>query len=172
MTTTPRWHLAQMNVATALYPLDDSRIADFVAALDGINALADASRGFVWRLQSDGGNATDIRAGDDPRLIVNMSVWETAEALFDFVYKTSHRSVMVRRREWFGRPAGAYQALWWVAAGSRPTVEDGLERLRHLDRHGPTPRVFTFKQRYLPPDDQPEAEAQDLRPEPWCVGWR
>jgi heme-degrading monooxygenase HmoA len=173
MTGTPRWHLAQLNVAKALFPLDDPRIAEFMEALDGVNALADGSPGFVWRLQSDQGNATDIRAGDDPSLIVNMSVWESAEALFDYVYKTPHRLVMARRREWFARPAGAYQVLWWVEAGHRPTVEEGLERLRRLDARGPTAGAFTFKQKYPPPGSAgPAAGPRDLRPEPHCVGWR
>jgi hypothetical protein len=163
------WHLAQINVATALYPLDDPRIAAFVAKLDEVNALADATPGFVWRLQSDSGNATDIKASEDPNFIVNMSVWSDAEALFDFVYKTSHRLVMAQRREWFARPNGAYMTLWWVPAGHRPTVEEGLARLAHLDREGPGAHAFTFKSKFPPPDrtDLPE----DLRPEPYCVGW-
>jgi hypothetical protein len=164
-----QFHLAQMNVATALYPLDDPRMAAFMAQLDAVNALAEASPGFVWRLQSDQGNATDIKVGDDPKFIVNMSVWSSAEALFEFVYKSAHRLVMVRRREWFDRPVAAYQVLWWVEAGHAPSVEEGLARLRHLDAHGPTPHAFTFKQRFPPPGraDVPDS----LRPEPYCVGW-
>lgn len=164
-----RWHIAQINVGTALYPLDDPGMAGFMARLDAINALADASPGFVWRLQSASGNATDIRAGDDPRFIVNMSVWTSPEALFAFVYKTGHREVMVRRREWFGRPPGAYQALWWTEADRVPTVAEGLARLARLDRDGPTPEAFTFKTRFPPPDRVGPGE--DMAPEPYCVGW-
>lgn len=163
------WHIAQMNVATALRPLDDPLLADFVAALDGINALADRSPGFVWRLQSDAGNATDIQASDDPRFIVNMSVWETPEALFDFVYKTAHRTVMARRREWFSRPDGPYQVLWWVPAGTVPTVEEGLARLARLAAEGPSAAAFTFKAAFPPPDAA--TPPTDLRPEPHCAGW-
>lgn len=164
------WHLAQMNVGTLLHPIDDPRIADFVANLDAVNALADASPGFVWRLQSESGNATDIQTSDDPNFIVNMSVWESSEALFAFVYKSAHRLIMARRREWFAPPEGPYQVLWWVAAGHRPDVAEGLDRLRMLARGGPTQAAFTFKQSYQPPDIPGTAE--DLRPEPFCVGWR
>ena len=163
------WHIAQMNVATALYPLDDPRIAEFVDALDEINALAERSPGFVWRLQGGSGNATDIATSDDPRFIVNMTVWESVEALFDYVYKSSHRLVMARRRQWFDKPASAYQVLWWVRAGTVPTAEEGLERLRHLDAHGPAATAFTFKTVHPPGDSG--SDPRDLRPEPFCVGW-
>jgi hypothetical protein len=164
------WHIAQLNVATALYPLDDPRIAAFVAALDEVNALAERSPGFVWRLKSDQGNATDIKVTDDPKVIVNMSVWESVEALFDFAYKSAHRLVMARRREWFDRPVGAYQVLWWIPAGSVPAVEEGLARLAHLDAHGATAHAFTFKQKFPPPGSH--GEPSDLNPDPHCVGWR
>jgi len=164
------WHIAQMNIATALYPLEDPRIAEFVAALEGVNALAERSPGFVWRLKSDQGNATDIKVTDDPNTIVNMTVWESVEALFDFVYKSAHRLVMARRREWFDRPVRAYQVLWWMPAGSVPTVEEGLARLTHLDVHGPTAHAFTFKQKFPPPGIL--GEPSDLNPDPHCVGWR
>jgi heme-degrading monooxygenase HmoA len=164
------WHIAQMNVATALYPLEDPRIADFIAALDEVNALAEHSPGFVWRLKSEQGNATDIKVTDDPKMIVNLTVWASVQTLFDFVYKSSHRLVMARRREWFERPVRAYQVMWWIAAGSVPSVEDGLARLAHLDAEGPGPHAFTFKQKFPPPDVAGTAE--DLQPDPYCVGWR
>jgi len=163
------WHLAQMNVATARFDLDDPRIADFMNRLDEINALAEKSPGFVWRLQSDSGNATDIKVSDDPRLIVNLSVWQSAEALFDFVYKSGHRGVMARRRDWFLPPTGAYQALWWVAAGTVPTAEEGMERIAHLNRNGPSTHAFNFKNRFPPPGQV--GDAKDMTPEPYCVGW-
>jgi hypothetical protein len=163
------WHLAQMNVATALYPLDDPRIGEFMNQLDAVNALAEASPGFVWRLKSDSGNATDIKVGDDPLFIVNMSVWASAEALFDFVYKSAHRLVMGKRREWFARPEKSYMVLWWVPAGHAPTVEEGLARLAHLDRHGPGAHAFTFKERF--PHPSAAGEPEDMQPEPYCVGW-
>jgi hypothetical protein len=176
MTTITAWHIAQINIGTTLHPLDDPRIAGFVAQLDAVNALADASPGFVWRLQSASGNATDIKVSDDPNFIVNMSVWATIEALFDFVYKTAHRPVMVQRRQWFVPPTGAYMALWWVPAGTVPTVAEGLARIAELDANGPSPRAFTFKAKFPPPDAAGAGEGggapEDMRPDPFCVGWR
>ena len=163
------WHIAQMNVGTMLYPTDDPRIAEFMNALDEINAMADSAPGFVWRLQSEQGNATDIVLTENPRFLVNMSVWQNVEALFDFVYRTSHRLVMAKRRNWFERPDGAYQVLWWVPAGTLPTPLEGLERLRWLEQNGPSPHAFTFRQKYAAPDVS--APPQDMQPQPYCVGW-
>ncbi len=163
------WHIAQLNVARAVGPLESPELADFMAALDAVNARAEASPGFVWRLVGDGGNATGIKTTDDPQFIVNMSVWTSVEALFDFVYRSAHTQVMARRREWFEKPAAAFQVLWWVPAGHLPTLEEAMARLDHLRAHGATPRAFTFKERHPPPDaGGPPA---DMRPEPYCVGW-
>jgi hypothetical protein len=169
-----QWHIAQMNVGTTVEATDHPQLADFMNQLDEINALADGSPGFVWRLQSESGNATDIKptgtnAPDNPNFIVNMSVWENVESLFDFVYKTAHRLVMARRREWFEKPVTGYQVLWWVPAGHKPTVEEGLARLAKLNAEGPTPEAFTFKARFPAPDRTGGPE--DMRPEPYCVGW-
>ncbi|MBM3597826.1 MAG: DUF3291 domain-containing protein [Alphaproteobacteria bacterium] len=163
------WHLAQLNVARAVAPLDSPPLADFMAALDRINALAEAQPGFVWRLKSDSGNATDIKVSDDPQFIINMSVWTSPETLFAYVYRSAHTEVMVRRREWFEKPSEAHQVLWWVPAGKMPTAEEGLERLAHLRRKGVTPQAFTFKERHPPPGDG--GAATDHKPEPYCVGW-
>jgi hypothetical protein len=163
------WHIAQLNVARAVAPLDSAPLADFMAQLDAVNALAEGSPGFVWRLKSESGNATDIKASDDPQFIVNMSVWQSLEALFGFVYRSAHNKVMVRRREWFEKPAEAYQVLWWVPAGHAPTVAEALERLAHLRAHGPGSYAFTFKQRYPMPGAA--GGPTDMRPEPYCVGW-
>jgi hypothetical protein len=163
------WHIAQLNVGTTVAPLDSPELADFVAALDGINTLAEASPGFVWRLKSDSGNATDIRVGDDPNFIVNMSVWESVEALFGFVYRSVHTQVMGRRRDWFAKPDQAHQVLWWVPAGHHPSVEEALARLDHLRRHGSTAHAFTFKERFPAPDRT--GGPVDMKPEPYCVGW-
>ena len=138
-------HLAQINVARAAEPLDSPRLAEFVAALEPVNALADAAPGFVWRLQGDEGDATSIRVSDDDLIIVNMSVWSSMPALWQFVYGGGHRDVMRRRREWFQVADAAYMALWWIPAGTVPTVEDGIERLETIRRDGPSPRAFTFK---------------------------
>ena len=163
-----RWHLAQINVGTLVAPQGDPRVQPFFDALDDVNALADAAPGFVWRLQSEGGNATDIQPTPDPLLIVNMSLWTDADALFDFVYRSGHVQQMARRREYFARFDGAYQALWWVPAGHRPSVEEGLSRLWMIDRHGPTSMAFTFKARFPQPDGA--GPPVDMRPDPWCVG--
>ena len=143
-----QWHIAQLNVGRAVAPPGSAELADFMAALDRINALADSSPGFVWRLQSAGGNATDILVSDDPRFLVNMSVWSSVESLSAFVYRTAHTELMKRRREWFEKPAQAHQVLWWIPAGHIPTIEEALQRLADLRRDGPTPRAFTFSQRF------------------------
>ncbi len=162
------WHLAQINVGRLTAPPDDPRVQPFFDALDRINALADQSPGFVWRLQDEGGNATAIQVAPDPLFILNMSVWTDADALFAFVYRSAHTPVMGRRREYFARFDGAYQALWWLPAGTIPTVNDGLSRLWYLDRFGPSPHAFTFKSRFPAPGlgDAPI----DMQPDPWCVG--
>ena len=160
-------HLAQINVGHALFPLDDPRMHGFMSQLDRINALADRTPGFVWRLQTEAGNATDVKLTEDPAFIVNMSVWTDVDALFGYVYKSDHREVMALRRQWFRRPVGPYQALWWVPARAHPTPQDGLQRVAHLAEHGPSPFAFTFKQVFPPGGSL----SQDLAPEPWCVGW-
>ena len=164
------WLIAQLNIAGALYPHDDSRMSTFFEQLNDINALADSSLGFVWRLQSESGNATDIQVGDDPLLIVNMSVWESVEALYDFAYKSAHRTVLADRKKWFKRPDEAYQVLWWVPAFHRPSVDEGMERLRLLQNLGPSPEAFTFKFKFPPPGVSGLPE--DLEPEPYCSGWK
>ncbi|MGZ5361671.1 MAG: DUF3291 domain-containing protein, partial [Solirubrobacterales bacterium] len=126
------WHLAQVNIALPVEPLDSAALAGFVAKLEPVNALADAAPGFVWRLQTEDGDATAIRAFGDDRLIVNMSVWESVNALWSFIYDGGHLDVLRRRREWFSRVAEAHQALWWVPAGSVPSVGYAEERLGHL----------------------------------------
>lgn len=146
------FHVAQINVSRPAEPLDSPRLADFVAALAPINALADAAAGFVWRLQTEDGNATAIRVLDDDTLIVNMSVWESIDALGAFVYRSPHTGVMRRRREWFVPMRESITALWWVPAGTVPTVADGERRLRHLRAHGPTPTAFTLRMPFPSPD--------------------
>jgi len=148
-----RHQLAQFNIARARAPLDDPMLADFMAQLDDVNALAEASPGFVWRLKSDSGNATDIRAYDDPRMIINMSVWESIDALFAFTYKTVHTKVMNQRREWFEPRTGPHIVLWWVPAGTAPTVVEAIQRLDHLAAHGSTAVAFTFKERLSAPTE-------------------
>jgi hypothetical protein len=162
------WHIAQINVGRLAAPPGDPAVQPFFDALDAINALADSSPGFVWRLQGDDGNATALQVTPDPLFILNMSVWTDADSLFAFVYRSAHTPVMARRREYFGRFEGAYQALWWLPAGTIPTINDGLSRLWQLDRFGPSPHAFTFKARFPAPGtgDPPV----DMHPDPWCVG--
>ncbi len=144
-------HLAQFNVARLLAPIDHPDTAAFVEALDPLNAVADAAPGFVWRLQTDSGNATDVQVGDDPYLIVNLSVWESIDALRDYVYGPEHLEYFRRRREWFSRLGKSHLVLWWVPAGHRPSVEEALERLEALRVNGPTPEAFTFIRPHPPP---------------------
>ena len=143
--------LAQLNVARAVAPLDDPRLADFMALLNEVNLLAERSPGFVWRLQGASGNATDVNVGDDPRVIVNLTVWESADDLFAFTYRSDHRAVVARRFEWFERWEGPSVVLWWQPAGTIPAIEEAFRRLRLLADHGPTPEAFTFKQQFAPP---------------------
>jgi Domain of unknown function (DUF3291) len=152
------YHVAQCNIGRVLAPLDTPQLAGFVAALEPINRMADRARGFVWRLQTEAGDATAIRAFEDDMLLLNMSVWESIEALAEFTYRTPHRDVMRRRREWFERLADAYLVLWWVPAGTLPTPVEARERLEALRRDGPTPDAFTFRSPFPPPDTSRPAD--------------
>lgn len=158
------FHLAEVNIARLLAPLDSAQLADFVAALDPVNALADSAPGFVWRLQTEDGDATAVRAfdwdaGDSAGVLINLSVWTSMEHLAAFVYSDEHRAVMRRRREWFERMKEAYLACWWVPAGHRPTPQEAEERVRHLRAHGPTPHAFTMREHYpAPTPDGPGAQ--------------
>jgi Domain of unknown function (DUF3291) len=143
-------HVAQVNVARALDPLDSPRMAGFMAALAPVNALADAATGFVWRLQTADGDATAVRIGADPLVIVNLSVWASLEALWTFVYGSAHVGVMQRRRTWFERPAEPHLALWWVAAGETPGVDEAAARLAAIRSAGPGPQAFDFKHPFTP----------------------
>lgn len=134
-----------------LAPVDDPLLAGFVSELDAVNASADQAEGFVWRLQSDSGNATDIQAFDDPMLLVNMSVWESIETLFEFTYKQQHLEIFRNRQKWFTKPEKAHLVLWWVTAGHIPTVEEGKEQLENLQANSPTSEAFTFKHRFPMP---------------------
>lgn len=146
------FHIAQVNIGRMNAALDSPVMAGFVARLDEINALADRSPGFVWRLQTDEGNATYLRPYDDDRIIFNMSVWQTVESLKDYVYRTAHAELLRDRRGWFEHFKGAYAALWWVPAGHVPGVDEAKTRLAQLDEHGPSQFAFTFKTLH-PPDE-------------------
>jgi hypothetical protein len=150
-----RYHLAQVNIAALRAPLDAAATAGFVAALEPVNRLADSSPGFVWRLQTPEGDATSVRAFDDDSILVNLSVWESVEALWAFTYQSRHLDVLRRRREWFHRLGEAYLALWWVAAGHVPTIEEAKSRLELLRRHGPAPDAFTLREPFPAPGGPP-----------------
>jgi uncharacterized protein DUF3291 len=160
------WHIAQVNTSRLRAPLDSEQLRGFVEQLEPINALADAAPGFVWRLQTEDGDATAVRIFDDAGLIMNMSVWASLEALGAFVYRTAHAQVMRGRRQWFDRLDEAYTALWWVPVGTVPTVADAERRLVALREDGPTPYAFTFRQPFAP---QPAEPAPDTSSD-WLCG--
>ncbi|MEQ1782821.1 MAG: DUF3291 domain-containing protein [Hyphomonadaceae bacterium] len=156
------WHLAQVNIGRFIRPPEDPANADFMNALDHVNALAEASPGYVWRLKGEGNNATDIRPSEaDPRLAINMSVWESVDHLAAFAYRNmDHRGVMRRRREWF-EEMSVYMALWWIPAGSIPTIADAMQRLALLEANGPTLEAFTFRQPFPLPGGNAVAPVLD-----------
>ncbi|GAA1742529.1 DUF3291 domain-containing protein [Luedemannella helvata] len=156
------YHLAQINIARLLAPLDDPLLADFVANLDAVNAAAEASPGYVWRLDEPAGA---VCVFDDDWLIVNMSVWTSVGALTSYVYSAEHRAVLARRREWFARLADATTVLWWVPAGHLPDVAEGERKLRALRADGPTPAAFTLRATFPPPTG-PASQAQTPDVEP------
>ena len=146
------YELAQLNIGVIRGPIDSPVMAEFVANLERINALAEASPGFVWRLQTEAGDATAIRPFDDPNQLVNMSVWRDADSLRRFVYRSAHADILKRRREWFERLGEAIMVLWWVPRGHRPGVEEAIARLTLLRARGATPEAFTFRQTFPAPD--------------------
>lgn len=151
------FHLAQVNIGRLIAPMDDPRIADFREALDRINALGAAQPGFVWRATGPGFDALDVPGFDDPLIITNATVWESAEHLAAFAYRTEHRLYVRRRREWFEEPTQPQVALWWVPAGHRPDLAECAARLSHLRANGPTCTAFDFKTRFPAPQTLAEA---------------
>ncbi len=145
-------HLAQVNIAEMIAPINDPVMADFVNNLDRINALAESSEGFVWRLKGDENNATAIRVFDYDFLIINMSVWEDIDTLFDFTYKTAHVEILKRKKEWFHNMKQMHMAFWYVEEGHHPTPEEAKEKLQYIREHGETPVAFTFKSRFTQED--------------------
>ncbi|MEC3918179.1 DUF3291 domain-containing protein [Nocardia sp. CDC160] len=145
-------HLAQLNIGRLVAPEGDPRVADFYAALDEINALAEASPGFVWRMvDGESNNATTLRPYEtDPDMLVNMSVWESRDALFDYVYRSAHMDYVRRRREFFVPLREVFTVLWWVPEGTTPDLHDAMKRLEYLRENGPTPYAFTFRQSFEP----------------------
>lgn len=141
-------HLAQLNIAKAKYSLESPEIKEFVDNLEPINQLAESSDGFIWRLKDETGDATAIQAFDDPNIIINMSVWDSVDALKDFMFRTHHRDFLRRKKEWFESiPEDSY-VLWWIVEGHIPTVEEALEKLVYLRENGDTPNAFSFKSNF------------------------
>ena len=147
------YQVAQVNIGRIKFPLDDPGMAGFLNRLDEINALAEKTPGFVWRLQTGEGNATYFRPYADDRILMNMSVWETIEALRDYVYHTTHAQWLRQRTEWFEKFSGSYSALWWVPAGHIPSIDEARKRIAHLDVQGPTQFAFNFKTTFQPDEN-------------------
>jgi hypothetical protein len=162
-----QFHLAQLNIARLRAAKTDPLVKPFMDLIPIINARAEVAPGYVWRLRDgETGGATNIRLTDDERLIVNLSVWESVETLSQFTYAADHLEPFRRRGEWFEKMDQAYLVLWWVQAGSVPTLEEAHQRLEHLRQHGPTPHAFTFKQRFpAPPQAASQAPISRLRGE-------
>jgi hypothetical protein len=157
-----RFELAQLNVGVIKGPMDSPVMADFAASLARINALAERSSGFVWRLQTEDGDATAIRPFGNASMLVNMSVWKDVQSLSRYVYSSEHMQIMRRRREWFERMDEAYLVLWWVPQGHRPGVDEALAKLACLRTSGPGPAAFTFRTAPPPPDALPGAPALEF----------
>ncbi len=146
------WHVAEINIARLRAPLANPLMADFVAQLDEVNKIADESEGFVWRLKAESGRASSyVRFDDDERVIVNMSLWRSIDALHAYVYRSHHLRVFRDRARWFERMDGVQLALWWVATGHVPSMDEGRLRLATLSERGPTSESFTFKATFPPP---------------------
>jgi len=146
------FHLAQINIAKAKAPIDSPLMAEFVENLDAINSIAEKSNGFVWRLKDESDNASSIKIYDDDFLIVNMSVWENAESLFQFVYHSNHVKIFKKRKDWFEQMKEMHMALWYTSADSAPTVTEAIKRLDFLRLNGETPFSFTFKSKFTMED--------------------
>jgi hypothetical protein len=139
-----RHHLAEVNVARLRMSIEDPAMASFVRAIDDVNWLADQSPGFVWRHPADPGPVAFGSIDGEDDLIVTLSIWEDPESLRNFVTRTAHGLFMRQRSRWFVPTPGFTTALWWVVAGARPSIADGIERLEHLRTHGPSPEAFSF----------------------------
>ena len=144
------YNLAQLNIAKLKAPLEDPSIFGFVSKLDEVNALADSSPGFVWRLKEESGSAVNISVFDDSFLIVNMSVWNTIEDLKNFVYKSGHVKVYLQKDSWFHNMTDHHMVMWWVEKDKIPDVFEAKARLRYLKKHGPSKYAFTFKEIFEP----------------------
>lgn len=146
----PEYHVAQLNVAKMTVDIDDPIMKYFVDNLDKVNSIADDSPGFVWRLETDEGDATNLRVFEDNLMLINMSVWKSIEELQTFVYDSFHVDILKRKKEWFSKFDGMHQVLWWVQAGTIPDIEEARARLAYLQEHGESEVAFSFRQSFLP----------------------
>jgi hypothetical protein len=136
-------HLAELNIARMLYPLDDPRMADFAAALDQVNAVAERSEGFVWRLKTEGAAANQDAV--DPMLLVNLTVWQDAETLEKYVWQTVHKRIYNQKGKWFEVPKDAHFVMWAIEEGHIPTLEEAFERLEHLKQNGASDYAYAWE---------------------------
>ncbi len=154
------YELAQFNIARMLGPLESPLMAGFVSRLPAINSVADRSPGFIWRMATVEGDATSFRAFDDPNMLVNLSVWETVEALKAFTYFGDHLEPIRERADWFERPTLPHFTLWWIPAGHRPSLEDAIERLEFRRKYGDTAVAFSFAMPFPSPDEPAAAPVE------------
>ena len=155
------FHIAQLNVGRIMAPIDSPTMAGFVSQLDAINALADQNPGFVWRLQTESGNATSVQAYEDPTILVNMSVWRSVESLKNFAYQGAHLGPLRDRLKWFEKPTEAHMVLWWIPAGHIPSIAEARERLDFYRSHGECAVAFSFRN-IQPLPDAPAGEPVSL----------
>ncbi|MEE9310464.1 MAG: DUF3291 domain-containing protein [Cocleimonas sp.] len=146
-----QYQLAQINIAQAKAEMDTETMSGFVNRVDEINAIAEGSAGFVWRLQSEEGDSTSIRVFDDPLMLVNISVWDDIESLRNYVYKSMHIELVRDREAWFDKIEAMHQALWWIPAGHIPTTQEAKEKLELLSQNGPSQEAFTFGKNFDKP---------------------
>lgn len=156
------YHLAQLNVGRMLGERNDPIVADFFSQLDEINALAEQSEGFIWRLKDDDNNATAFRIFDDNTLLINMSVWDSIESLYQFTYYSDHARVYRRRQEWFHRMDTPILVMWWIPSGMTPTFQEAKAKLEHITAHGATPLAFNFKTCFNPQGEPISAKGEKV----------
>lgn len=145
------YNIAAFNIAEAKFPMDDAAMKDFNDAIDKVNQEAESSKGFVWRMQDDSGNATNIRIYDNANMIVNLTVWKTVEDLKNYIYNGDHLSVFVRKKEWFVAMKTAHMVLWYVKDGELPSAEEAKTKLDYLIQNGPSQAAFGFRHIFAPP---------------------
>ena len=148
----PDYYLAQINIARMKAPLTDPVMAEFAARLDEINAVAESSPGFIWRLMPDAENEQQLVAFEENGMLFNLSLWASVDALRNFVYDSAHQALLRAREQWFDKTESAHLALWWVPSNHLPGIDEAMLRLDRLELVGPGPNAFTFAQSFPPPE--------------------